>query len=127
MMISEIILVFFSHICKPAFGNWIGSKCLSQKNIPFVLFILNHPHNTMRMPAYFSFFILNSKFHQPFCNRSRSITLQIHIINHTDNLRFFLIDSYALVLGMIIISITAIETDQFAALHFHLQSHLDIL
>lgn len=41
----------------------------------------------------------------------RSATLQIHVINCTDNLGFFLIDGYALIPGMVVIPIASIEAN----------------
>ena len=81
----------------------------------------------MSVPDYFALFISPAKLRQPMSYGSCSIPLKIQIINHSHRFRLILIYRQALVFRVIIITKTAVKTNQFTTLHFHLKSHGNIL
>ena len=86
-MVSDIKLVLFTHIGKSAFADRVDSKGFPKKNIAFVLFILDNPHDSVSVPAYFALLIFPGKLRQPMGYGSCSIPLKVQIINHSHRIR----------------------------------------
>ena len=74
--------------CKKPIEDAMSQSKLSYNDIDQVLLV----GGSSRMPTDFTFFISLAHFHQSLCNGRSSISLQIHIIDKTNNFCFFLVD-----------------------------------
>ena len=126
-MVANIILLFFTKILNSPLRNRISGNGFLQKQIAFILLILdNAPHTTVR-PFCHTFFIEFPQCFQTPCYGISSVSLQIQFKNQSHGFCFCLIHRNGFVFRVIIITETSVKAHQLPTLHFHLDAHLHIL